>query len=115
MTVSNIKMTGPGAFTATTSDTTIGSVATLAHVGTDPETLAEAAKRAGKLPDGVELVGYHAKRDDVTHSLREDEAGGTLVLATRASSAKTGDKAREVTPADLQALQDKFWTKPKAS
>ena len=114
MTVSNIRMTGAGAFRATSSDVVAGSVATHKETGTEAETLAEAAKRHGKLPDGVELVGYHPKRDGVSHSLKQDEDGGTLVMATR-GTAKTGDssRGRQVTPADLQAAQDKFW-KPKA-
>ena len=115
MTVTNIKMTGPTSFRATSSDVVAGSVATHTQTGTEAETLGEAAKRHGQLPSGVELVGYHPKRDGVTHSLKQDEDGGTLVLATRASAAKTGDssRGRQVSPADLQAAQDKFW-KPKA-
>ena len=115
MVVTNIRMTGAGSFRATSSDVVAGSVATHAQTGTEAETLGEAAKRHGQLPSGVELVGYHPKRDGVTHSLKQDEDGSTLVLATRASAAKTGDssRGRQVSPADLQAAQDKFWNRPR--
>ena len=115
MTVSNIRMTGAGSFRATSSDVVAGSVATHTQTGTEAKTLGEAAKRHGQLPSGVELVGYHPKRDGVSHSLKQDDDGGTLVLATRASASRTKDssRGRQVTPADLQAAQDKFW-KPKA-
>ena len=63
----------------------------LAHAGTEPTSLQEIAARAGRMPDGDELVGAHPTRPGATYSLRTDADPDYVFVVRSQKAARTGD------------------------